>query len=147
MFQSNHFVPLFSYTAAKNKICSCFFTSICQETKTLSRSFQKSLEHHKFFYVAEKPVLKPKSQDNSKLDLDKPSTSTYTKTKSSVLKSDEAPIAKKVKLYPTNFDVAMYRDMVKGMSSSEICNLIKNQPELRVFTSATPPLNLLQRRP
>ncbi|CAB3979945.1 Hypothetical predicted protein [Paramuricea clavata] len=35
-------------------------------------------------------------------------------------------MAKKVKSHVTNFDVVMYRDMVKGMSSSEICNLIQN---------------------
>ena len=68
--------------------------------------------------------MKPKPKDDSKLDPNEPCTSTDTKP--NALKSDETAIAKKVKSCATNFDVATYRDMVKGMSSSEICNLIKN---------------------
>ena len=127
VFQSNHFVPLLFHTQQpKRKYVAASSQASAKRQKLCPYLSKKASNITKFFNVAEKPVLKPKSQDNSKLDLDKPSTSTNTKTKTSVLKSDETPIAKKVKLCPTNFDVAMYRDMVKGMSSSEICNLIKN---------------------
>lgn len=40
--------------------------------------------------------------------------------------TDKIFIGEKVKLNFNNFDVALYRDKVKGMSTSEICNLIKN---------------------
>ena len=127
VFQSNHFVPLLFHTQQpKRKYVAASSQASANRQKLCPDLSKKASNITKFFNVAEKPVLKPKSQDNSKLDLDKSSTSTNTKTKTSVLKSDETPIAKKVKLCPTNFDVAMYRDMVKGMSSSEICNLIKN---------------------
>jgi hypothetical protein len=120
------FLFFFIHSSLKDR--SCFLPSIHQEGKSPILP-KKASNIAKFFNVAEKSVLKPKSHmaqsesffplDNSKLDLSKPSTS--TNTKSNVLKSGETPMVK-----ITNFDVVMYRDMVKGMSSSEISNLIQN---------------------
>ena len=135
-FRSNHFVPLLFHTQQlKRKPVAVSSQASTKKQKLSPILPQKASNIAKFFNVAEKSVVKPKSHmaqseslffplDNSKLDLSKPSTS--TNTKSNVLKSGETPIAKKVKSHVTNFDVAMYRDMVKGMSSSEICNLIQN---------------------
>ncbi len=128
MFRSNHFVPLlFHKQQLKRKPVAATSQSSTRRQKVSAVPLKKASNITKFFNVAEKSVSKPKSQDsNILLDIDKNKPSTSTNAKSNVSKTGEKPIAKQVESCATNFDVAMYRDMVKGMSSSEICNLIKN---------------------
>lgn len=52
---------------------------------------------------------------NVQLSLDEPSSSKATTVEKEVSKSGE----------PNNYDVPHYRERVRGMDSSEICNLIK----------------------
>ena len=90
-----------------------------------------------FFKVIEEPLVNPSSHKThsdsfpssvppkgsiKKLNkLSEPSCSTEA-----ILPPDQRPMCQKVKMNTNNFDVATYRDKVKGMKSSEIYNLIKN---------------------
>jgi hypothetical protein len=126
-FRSNHFVPLlFHKQQLKRKPVAATSQSSTKRQKVSAVPPKKASNITKFFNVAEKSVSKPKSQNSNILDLDQNKPSTSTNTKSNVSETGETPIAKQVGSCATNFDVAMYRDMVKGMSSSEICYLIKN---------------------
>ncbi|CAB4029058.1 52 kDa repressor of the inhibitor of the kinase-like, partial [Paramuricea clavata] len=103
----NNFIPLLFHTQQlKRKHVAVSSQASTKKQKISPILPKKASNIANFFNVAEKSVLKPKSH--------------------MAQKSGETPIAKKVKSHVTNFDVAMYRDMVKGMSSSEICNLIQN---------------------
>ena len=120
-FQSNHFVPLlFHKQQLKRKPVAATSQTCTKKQKVSAIPPKKATNITNFFNVAEKSVFKAKAHNILHLDPNKPSTS--TEIKSTVSTTGETP--------NTNFDVAMFRDMVKGMNSSEICNLLKMSLDL-----------------
>ena len=122
-FQPNHFVPLLFHTQQLKRKSTAACPQASAKKLKPSCIFPKKASNppsniSKFFKVTEKSVLKPRAQ----FDYNKPSTSTDPRL--NVSKVPMTPNAPKVECI--NFDVAMYRDMVRGMNSSEICNLIRN---------------------
>ncbi|XP_028417575.1 zinc finger MYM-type protein 1-like [Dendronephthya gigantea] len=123
--QPNHFVPLIFHQQQLKRKSTAACPQVTAKKPRPTLIFQKKVSNppsniSKFFKVTEKSASKPKEQLNN----NKPSTSTNTKP--NISKADITPNAPKVESHGTNFDVAMYRDMVGGMNSSEICNLIRN---------------------
>lgn len=144
IFQPNHFVPLLFHPHQQKRKPATVplqMPTLCKRQKHISKNVSKKSDCGnitQFFNAAQKPVANlafhkaPNESFSSvaelnKLDIDKPSTSTNTQ---GVLHAGtnkiEIPIGENPQNVKSNFDIAFFKDKVKGMGRSDICNLIKN---------------------
>ena len=141
-FQPNHFVPLVLYSSSLKRKCSSATSSVASKKSKLIKKEGGGIS--KFFAKEEKPVVSvcthtkptraPNESFSSKAALLSVGTTdtatTTTKTQQppehSLGSSEMSDDQVKTIVPINNFDIASYRQRVKGLNTPDICTLITN---------------------